>query len=137
MFGWLVVAEPAQQSSEQLQAALGLSAASVSAATSGLVAAGIAIRSSLPGDRRTYYALHHDGSRRLLARHVQALTELRQAADSALAAARGKPPPGPRVQAWREVLAGCEAALSMALAAAPADGAPEPKRRKGSSKKNP
>lgn len=130
VFGWLVVCEPAQQSADQLQAALALSAASVSAATSGLVAAGIATRTTLPADRRTYYALHPDGSRRLLARRLQSLTELRQATDDALA---GAGHPGARLRTWREVLARCEAAFSQALTAEPA---PEPKRRKGSGKKD-
>ena len=130
VFGWLLVCEPAQQSAGELQRALGLSPASVSAATSGLVAAGIATRISRPADRHCYYALHPDGGRRLLVRRLQALSELRQATDDALAAGGGRP--GSRLAAWRASLAACELALTRALAG----GAPEPKRRKGSGKKD-
>jgi DNA-binding transcriptional regulator GbsR (MarR family) len=82
----LVVCEPKNQSAEQLQATLKLSAGTVSAAVRILVKGEIVTRTTFPGDRRIYYQLHPDGWPRLLRARLQLLTQVRHVAEDALAA---------------------------------------------------
>lgn len=113
VLAWLVVSEPAHQSAEDLQAALRLSAGSVSAALATLVRSGVIMRRNFPGQRRTYYEMRVDGWQRLLTMRLDLLAELRSAAERAMKAAEtaaGRSPA--RLQAMHRFYAACEAQLS-------------------------
>lgn len=57
ILGWLMICEPAHQSSPQLADALQISAGSVSTQTRVLEGIGLVERITFPGDRVTYYQL--------------------------------------------------------------------------------
>lgn len=60
LLGWLLICEPARQSSADLVAALGLSKASVSTAVRVLEGYGLLTRAIVPGDRSDYYEVRPD-----------------------------------------------------------------------------
>jgi Predicted transcriptional regulators len=60
LLGWLLICEPARQSTGDLVAALGLSKASVSTAVRLLEGYGLLTRAVVPGDRSDYYELQPD-----------------------------------------------------------------------------
>jgi DNA-binding transcriptional ArsR family regulator len=90
LLGWLVICEPPHQSAQQFQAALQLSAGSVSTGLGELARAGLVERVSFPGDRHTYFRIKADGWQQLLAARVRVLAEIRDIADRALTAAGGE-----------------------------------------------
>ena len=57
MLGWLMVCEPAHQSSAEMTDALQASAGSISTQSRMLEAIGVLERVTFPGDRQTYYQL--------------------------------------------------------------------------------
>ena len=89
VLAWLVVCEPHEQTAADLQAHLTLSAGSVSVAVRSLCARGVAERATRPGDRRTYYRLCEHGWEMALAARFRALSEVRNVAERAIAAAGG------------------------------------------------
>ena len=90
LLGRLVICDPPHQSAQQLQAALGLSAGSVSTGLGELTRAGLVERISFPGDRHTYCRIKPDGWQQLLAARVRVLIGIRDLADRALTAAGGE-----------------------------------------------
>jgi DNA-binding transcriptional regulator GbsR (MarR family) len=86
VLGWLVVSVPPQQSAQQIQAELTLSAGSVSAAVRMLADDGMIERVAHPGDRHTYYRLRRGGWERAMAAHFRTLVQVREIADRALEA---------------------------------------------------
>lgn len=88
VFAWLVVCEPAEQSTEELQAALGLSAGAVSMATAALVRIGVVDRTVRGGTRRLHYRIDPDGWQRLMRMRIEVIRQLRSTAAQALPHAR-------------------------------------------------
>jgi hypothetical protein len=84
---WMMVCDPPEQSAQQIQNGVRLSAAAVSAATQQLITAGMLERVSRPGDRKTYYRLASGGWDAPLAAKLRALGRLRHVADKGIAAA--------------------------------------------------
>jgi hypothetical protein len=84
---WMMVCDPPEQSAQQLQRGLHLSAAAVSAATRQLITAGMLERVSRPGDRRIYYRVASGSWDAPLQAKLRALGHLRQVADKGIAAA--------------------------------------------------
>lgn len=127
VLAWLVVAEPEYQSATQIQAALRLSAGSVSAAAGTLVRSGLVLRRTFPGDRRAYYLLHPAGWERLLAIRLAQLTAVRRDAEAAIAACGGTA----RLAAMRDFYLACETPLAALLGSDGDPSAPgKPKRTK-------
>lgn len=60
LLGWLLICEPARQSTADVMAALGLSKASVSTAVRLLESYGLLTRVVVPGDRSDYYEVRPD-----------------------------------------------------------------------------
>ena len=60
MFGYLMVCDPAEQSSRQITEAIGLSAASISSSARVLIQVGAVEPRHRMGDRKTYYRLRSD-----------------------------------------------------------------------------
>lgn len=60
LLGWLLICEPARQSTADLVAALGLSKASVSTAVRLLESYGLLTRAVVPGDRSDHYEVRPD-----------------------------------------------------------------------------
>jgi len=60
LLGWLLICEPARQSTADLVAALGVSKASISTAVRMLETYGLVTRVVVPGDRRDYYEMRPD-----------------------------------------------------------------------------
>jgi biotin operon repressor len=60
LLGWLLICEPARQSTADLVAALGVSKASVSTAVRMLESSGLLTRAIVAGDRSDYYEMRPD-----------------------------------------------------------------------------
>lgn len=102
LLGWLLICEPARQSTADLTGALGLSKASVSTSARLLESYGLLTRAVVPGDRSDHYELRPDAFE---GAHSQ-LGTFRLFADlmdSGLAAIRD--PQGPRAARLRETAA--------------------------------
>jgi hypothetical protein len=84
---WMIVCHPPEQSAQEIQDALRLSAAAVSGATRQLITAGMLERVSRPGERRLYYRLASGSWDAPLEAKLRALTRLRQVADRGITAA--------------------------------------------------
>ena len=87
---WMMVCEPPEQSAQEIQEGLGLSAAAVSMAARQLIAAGMLERVSRRGDRRIYYRLTSGSWDAPLDAKRRALGRLRQVADRGIKAAGGR-----------------------------------------------
>jgi DNA-binding MarR family transcriptional regulator len=87
ILGWLVICEPPEQSARDIQAGLRLSAGTVSAAVQALTSLGYLERAAYPGDRHIYYRVRPGGWDRALHARLRTLTQLREVAERALAAA--------------------------------------------------
>jgi DNA-binding transcriptional regulator GbsR (MarR family) len=90
VLGWMMVCQPDVQTAPAIQEALGLSAGTVSVALRTLVDVGLLERVERPGERRVYHRISAHGWERVLEARFQALTEMREVADRALAASGGK-----------------------------------------------
>ncbi|WP_214414683.1 GbsR/MarR family transcriptional regulator [Sphaerisporangium fuscum] len=84
---WMMVCDPPEQSAEQIQHGLRLSAGAVSTGTRQLITAGMLERVSRPGDRRIYYRLASGSWQAPLEAKLRALGRLRQIADQGVASA--------------------------------------------------
>ncbi len=114
VLGWMVVCDPPEQSAQDIQAGLKLSAGSVSAATRMLTGLGYLERVGYPGDRHIYYRLRPEGWNRALAARLRTVTQLRELADRALASAGGGS--HERLQDMRDVYAWFEDRIEELLA---------------------
>lgn len=72
---YLLVSE-GPRSLDEIASALNVSRASVSTDTRRLVDKGMLVRSTQPGDRRTYYSFAPDGFRKMLSDRIQAISTL-------------------------------------------------------------
>jgi hypothetical protein len=87
VIAWMMVCDPPEQSSRQIQAGLQLSAAAVSSATRQLITAGMLERVSHRGDRRIFYRLASGSWDAPLEAKLRALGRLRDVAERGIAAA--------------------------------------------------
>ena len=114
IFAWLIVCEPPHQSVDDLREALGLSAGAISMATAALARTGLVERvPKKPGERRLHYRLHPQGWERLLRLRLEATTQIRRAAEDALAHAAV---PQARLTGMRDVYAFFERSIAEHLA---------------------
>jgi DNA-binding transcriptional regulator GbsR (MarR family) len=112
VLSWLVVCEPPEQSSDQLRAALGLSPAAISTATTALTTMGLVERVTPPGQRRRLYRIHPRGWERLMRFRLEATSQVRAIVADALAAA---PAPQPRLTGLHDMYASIEAQFAAPL----------------------
>jgi DNA-binding MarR family transcriptional regulator len=103
LLGWLVVCDPAEQSSAQLADALSASRGSVSTGTRALVAAGLIEKVRFPGDRSTYFRIRPGAWPRALQASMAALTLLRETAAHGLGDLRTAGLPEARLERLREL----------------------------------
>ena len=113
VFAWLVVCEPAEQSVDDMRAALRLSSGAISGATTILGRMSVTERVIVPGQRRLYYRLQPGGWERLMRLRLEATAQMRAIADNAIAAASG---PHARLTEMRDLYASFEAALRRLVA---------------------
>ena len=92
VISYLVVCEPAEQTADQLVAALQVSRASISTALQLLTPSGLVTRATRPGNRRTYYRLDSGTWGLLLLRRAQLASATREIADRGLEALGDAPP---------------------------------------------
>ena len=83
ILGWLMICEPAHQSSSDLSSALKISAGSVSTQARLLETVGLLERITFPGDRSTYYQLKPNVWRELMWSEQQRIEEMRSLAAAA------------------------------------------------------
>ncbi len=83
ILGWLMVCEPAHQSSTRLAEAVKISAGSVSTQTRLLERIGLVERITFPGDRMTYYQLRNHVWLQMMWSEQQRIEEMRDIADAA------------------------------------------------------
>ena len=81
--GWLMICEPAHQSSSELVDALQISAGSVSTQARLLETVGLVERVTFPGDRSTYYQLKPHVWLEIMWSEQQRIEEMKHLADSA------------------------------------------------------
>jgi len=93
IFGWLLVCEPAEQSAEDLAAALSASKGSISTATRMLLQHQAIERAGRPGERRTYFRLGGMTALRALESDLMAIRGMRPLFDRALGLLRSKAQP--------------------------------------------
>lgn len=100
---YLLVSE-GPRSLDEIASALGVSRASVSTDTRLLVDKGMLVRSTQPGDRRTYYSFAPDGFRNMLSHRIQAITTLTALLDEGtrLPAARSSDEVRNRLNEWTD-----------------------------------
>lgn len=85
ILGWLMICEPAHQSSPELAEALKISAGSVSTQTRVLERIGLVERVTFPGDRATYYQLKPHVWMQMMWSEQQRIEEMKGIADAARA----------------------------------------------------
>ena len=102
LLGWLLICEPARQSTADLVAALGVGKASVSSAVRILESFGLLTRVVVPGDRSDYYEVRPDAFQ---ASHSQLGTFTLFTKLMELGLAATADPSGPRAERLRETAA--------------------------------
>lgn len=92
MLGWLLICDPAHQSSKQLQEVLHMSAGTVSTNARILEQIGFIERVTFPKDRATYYRMATDAWEYLLDEKRTGMVGLRKIADEGREVLAGAPP---------------------------------------------
>jgi hypothetical protein len=87
VIAWMMVCDPPEQSAQQIQSGLELSAAAVSSATRQLITAGMLERVSHRGDRHIFYRLASGSWDAPLEAKLRALGRLRDVAERGIVAA--------------------------------------------------
>lgn len=87
VLGWMIVCDPPEQTAQEIQRMLGLSAGSVSSAVRELAEVGMIERVRRPLDRHIYYRLRAQGWESVVSERFRAFSELRAVAEEALDAA--------------------------------------------------
>lgn len=108
VLGWLLVCEPPQTSLPELASQLQISAGSASTATRSLIAAGLAERVAVPGDRRTYLQVTPGTITGIFESEISRIAAMRALGEQGLAAlsqigVAADDPRSARVSAWTEV----------------------------------
>ena len=89
VLGWLIICKPQEQSSDQVQQQVSLSAGSVSTALAMLVDMQLVERIKLPGQRKPYYRLVPNGFIKSVERRFETFKMAEQIADAGLEIAPG------------------------------------------------
>lgn len=87
ILGYLLVCEPAEQTSLTMQMELGLSAGSISSMIGMLVDSGLVARVKKPGDRKWYYLVAEGSWQRTIQMRLKSIEHFRNAAAKGMAAA--------------------------------------------------
>lgn len=87
ILGYLLVCEPAEQTSLAMQAELGLSAGSISGMIGMLVDSGLVARVKRSGDRKWYYLIAKDSWQHTIQRRLRSIENFRNAAVKGMAVA--------------------------------------------------
>lgn len=90
LFGYLLICDPSEQTAAQLQTAIEASAGSVNTMLRQLMGAGFVERRGEPGGRRLWYRIAPGAFGRALAARVRLITELKELAETGLAAIDSK-----------------------------------------------
>lgn len=90
--GWLLIADPPQQTGGDLAAALGASKGSISTMTRFLIQVRLIERVRLPGQRRAYFQIRAAAWAELLEARMAGLTAIRRLAERGLAVLADAPP---------------------------------------------
>lgn len=77
VLGWLLVADPPQQTFADITSVLGASKGSISNATRALIDANLIERASIPGERRDVYRIREGGWSEIMQRRMQSLVRMR------------------------------------------------------------
>jgi len=85
ILGYLLVCEPAEQTSVTMQTELGLSAGSISGMIGMLVDSGLVARVKKQGDRKWYYLIAKDSWQRTIQMRLQSIQNFRNAAEKGMA----------------------------------------------------
>jgi DNA-binding MarR family transcriptional regulator len=85
VFGWLLIADPPEQTFAELTEALGASKGSISTATRGLIQGKLIERASIPGQRRDIYRVRQGGWAEILRQRQSMTTQMRLLAERGLA----------------------------------------------------
>ncbi len=93
IIGWLLIADPPQQTGGDLAAALGASKASISTMTRFLIQVRLIERVRLPGQRRDYFQIRATAWAELLEARMAGLTTIRRMAERGLAVLADAPAP--------------------------------------------
>jgi hypothetical protein len=100
---WLMVCEPTEQTAQEIQDRLALSAGSVSTALRQLVAAGVLERVSRPGERRIFDRIASNSRDGPLQVKLRALPRMREVADRRIGCRRSRRRLPPHRHARRRV----------------------------------
>ena len=92
IIGWLLIADPPQQTSGDLVAALGASKGSISTMTRFLIQVRLIERVRLPGQRRAYFQIRAAAWVELLEARMGGLTAIRRLAERGLGVLADAPP---------------------------------------------
>lgn len=85
ILGYLLLCEPAEQTSLAMQRELGLSAGSISGMIGMLVESGLVARVKKPGDRKVYYLIAKDSWQRTIQMRLKSIQSWRDAAAKGMA----------------------------------------------------
>jgi DNA-binding transcriptional regulator GbsR (MarR family) len=118
VLGLLAVCQPPEQSAQNIQTALNLSAGSVSMAMTFLTKMKLVERVKLPNDRQYYYMLAPDGFEKAFEQRLGIVVQARKLIDDALT----NDPENPRLSKWRDFYAFNEAELRSVIFKMKADG---------------
>ncbi len=92
IFGWLLISDPAQQSSADLAAVLQASKGSISSMTRLLIQLGLIERTSVPGDRRDYFQVKPHAWSHMTEQRLAQIAAFRQLAEKGLDLLKDDPP---------------------------------------------
>lgn len=87
ILGYLLVCEPAEQTSADMQRELDLSAGSISTMLAMLVDSGLVSRTKKPGQRKIYYLITENSWQRTIEMRLKGIENIRNMAEKGLAAA--------------------------------------------------
>jgi DNA-binding transcriptional regulator GbsR (MarR family) len=93
IFGWLLISDPPQQSSQELAEVLQASKGSLSTMTRLLIQIGLIERVSLPGQRRDYFQIKPNAWTQMTKQHLAQLKAFRELSERGLALLEDTSPP--------------------------------------------
>lgn len=104
IFGWLLISDPPQQSTQELAEVLQASKGSISTMTRFLIQLGLIERVSIPGERRDYFQIKPHAWTQMTKQRITQITAFRQLADKGLQLLDGSPPSHQeRLQEMRDI----------------------------------
>ncbi|NBH03351.1 transcriptional regulator [Amycolatopsis sp. SID8362] len=103
VLGWLMICEPAEQSADEIGAAIGASRASLATNMRVLVDGGFVRRRTKPGERTHYFRMVDDAWETVVRRRVTSLTAFRDVAAEGMSLAGADSPRANRLRAAHDV----------------------------------